>query len=343
MSGIDRRTFFKGMAAGTAGMMLPRVWTAPTVAAEAKGTARVSFTVGTNRRAMMMEILKPFEEEIRQGIGDKQVVIKPNFVVNDTPLCATHVDAVRGVLDFLKPIYKKQIIIGESTISPSGTIEGYKNYGYLDLPKEYNIKLMDFNLEPATTFWITNEKRGPRPIDIGNPYIDDNNYFISLTRLKTHDTVVATMTLKNMVMGAPMNYYDKVRHKAFMHEGAPTGLNYNMFLIAQHVRGDLAILDGVEGMENNGPINGTPVQHGVALAGLDTIAVDRVGLELMGIPYEDVGYLQWCANDGMGVGDRSRITIIGGKNPADHVRKYKLHEQIAWQLRWKEGYSGPAS
>ena len=340
---INRRGFFKGMGIGAAGLALPRVWTPPkkASAAELNRTARVSFTTGQDRRRMMQEILRPFEEEIRQGIGDKQVVIKPNFVYNNVDLCATHVDAVRGVLDFLKPIYKKQIVIGESTITETGTFEGYKNYGYLDLPKEYNVKLMDFNLEPVTTFFITSDKGHPKPIDILNPFIEPDTYYISLTRIKTHDTVVATLTLKNMVMGAPANYYGVERHKRFMHEGAPTGLNYNMFLIAQHVRPDLAILDGVEGMENNGPIRGTPVNHGVALAGLDTIAVDRVGIELMGVPYEDVGYLQWCAQAGMGVGDRSRIIIIGDKDPKDHVREYAMHEQIEWQLRWKDGYSGP--
>ncbi|HYW47476.1 MAG TPA: DUF362 domain-containing protein [Bryobacteraceae bacterium] len=45
----------------------------------------------------------------------------------------------------------------------------------------------------------------------------------------------------------------------------------------------VGIVDGFEGMEGNGPASGTPVPHRIALASTDFLAVDRVGLECMGI------------------------------------------------------------
>jgi hypothetical protein len=55
----------------------------------------------------------------------------------------------------------------------------------------------------------------------------------------------------------------------------------------------------------------------------------------MGVPWENIGYLQWCATAGLGQGDRSKIKIIG-PDPARYVKEYKLHDNIAWQLTWKD-------
>ena len=56
----------------------------------------------------------------------------------------------------------------------------------------------------------------------------------------------------------------------------------------------------------------------------------------MGIPYEDVGYLQWCGNAVIGQGDRTKIKVIG-PDPAEHVIKYRLHEKADKQHEWKDG------
>jgi len=335
---LSRRGMLKGLAAGTAGLILNPLPMRETLAAPAKevGRSTVSFVTGEDRREMMMQAMKPFEKDIKQGIKGKKVVIKPNFVVNDKPLSATHPDAVRGVLDFLEPLYKEQVIIAESTLSRTGTSQGFRNYGYLGLPDEYNVKLVDYADDSYTRHWILDENKHPQPIEITDSYLDPDIYMISLTRPKTHDTVVATLTLKNIVMGAPRcNPAGEGNQKGLMHKGQPVGLNYNMFLISQLTRPDFAILDGVEGMQGNGPVGGFPMPHGVAMAGTDCIAVDRIGLESMGIPYEDVGYLQWCAKAGMGQGNRAMIDVIG-PDPKSHMKKYQLHDKIEWQLEWKK-------
>ncbi len=146
------------------------------------------------------------------------------------------------------------------------------------------------------------------------------------------------MTLKNLVMGVPLKIPKlRINDKVKMHAGnkTPKIINYNMFLIAQKAYPDFAVLDGFEGSEGNGPVSGDPVDHKVLLAGPDYVAVDHIGAELMGIPFEDIGYLNYCAQAGMGQGDRSKIKIIG-PDPRDHVIQYRLHKTIEWQLKWKD-------
>jgi hypothetical protein len=66
---------------------------------------------------------------------------------------------------------------------------------------------------------------------------------------------------------------------------------------------------------------------------MDWLAVDRVAIELMGIDFEKVGYLNFCAQTGSGSADLNKIEILG-EAIADHKRSYKLNDNINSQLVW---------
>lgn len=300
----------------------------------------VAFTTGTDRRAMMAEVMKPFEAKIRKAIKGKQIVIKPNMVSTNVPLCATHVDAIRGVMEFLEPMYKGQFIIAEASAGTGDSAVGFQNYGYLELQKEHNVKFVDLNKTTGSPVWILDQNLYPDKIQIADMFVDPNNFIISLSRLKTHNTVIMTAGTKNIVMGAPMiipgvNGEQPLSYKRRMHAGGPRWLHYNMFQMAKVVRPDLAIIDGVEGMQGNGPSRGFVADHKIALAGEDVIAVDSMCARLMGIPLENIGYLKYCAADGLGIIDREKIDILGGKDPDKYIMQYKLSDNIDTQLEWK--------
>jgi len=333
----QRRQFLRTMFTGAAGLAFEAIVSRDAVAEPPDpGRATVSFLAGTDRREMMYWVLKPLEKEIQEGIRGKQVIIKCNLVGPDL-LCAPHVDAVRGVLDFFAPIYKKKIIVADSTgrvyPGPVSTFKHFELHGYLTLPREYTMKLIDLNDEPTAVQWILNDRAHPSPVNIISTFMDPGNYIVSLTRLKTHGRgIVATLGIKNIVMGSPVNHYRQRsatnrNEKVFMHSGGHENLTFNMFLVSQRVHANLSVIDGSEGMEGNGPTRGTPVEHGVALAGTDLVAVDRIGTELMGIDYRDVPLVSACAQAGMGQFDRSKISIIG-PDPAGYVIPYRLHDEI---------------
>jgi uncharacterized protein (DUF362 family) len=300
----------------------------------------VSLVTGSDRRQMVFDSLKPFENHLKEAIKGKQVVVKVNLMGPGDQLCATHPDAVRGLLDFLKPIYDKPVIVFES----KGFEPNFEHYGYFPLKREYNIKMMDLALsrQPMNTQWVLNENLLPQPINIFDTYIDPNNYIISLARMKTSGGVTATLSLKNVAMGAPVKIRSlNINDKGKMHavpSGTPKLLNFNIFLMAHRTHPHFSIVDGVESMEGNGPIKGTPLDHNVVFSGPDFVAVDRIGTELMGIPWEKIGYLQYCANAGLGQGDRSKINIIG-PDPNDHIITYKLSDRVEWQYTWDQDIS----
>jgi hypothetical protein len=79
----------------------------------------------------------------------------------------------------------------------------------------------------------------------------------------------------------------------------------------QHLHIDLGVIDGFEGMEGNGPVLGEPVDHRVAAAGTDYLAVDRVGTEIMGADFDNIRYLNYLWDQGVGEGNLSKIQVVG--------------------------------
>ena len=311
------------------------------------GNSSVAFTTGTDRQQMMYEIVKPFEAEIRKGLQGKQLIIKPNMVVTNVELCATHVEAIRSLLEYLKPIYSGQIIIAESS-AVVNSAEGFGNYGYTDLAKDYNVKFVDLNTTAGKPYFILNKDLHLEQIQIADAFFDPSNYFISISRMKTHDTVVMTGGVKNTVLGAPLNLpaqgnKPRINYKRSMHSAAPRWLHFNMYMVAQSILPDFTIIDAVEGMEGNGPVNGTPVDHRVALAGFDTVAVDSMCCKLMDIPLDHVGYLNYCSAAGIGNTDYKKIDIIGSADPNKHIKPYKLNANAEdYQLKWKDPLNLPS-
>jgi len=127
--------------------------------------------------------------------------------------------------------------------------------------------------------------------------------------------------------------------KPLVHGSGIWGINYNLAALAPRLHPHLAVLDGFEGMEGNGPTRGGPVEQRVCVVSPDWLAADRVAVQLMGIDFAMVGYLNYCAEYGLGEADLARIEILG---PAltEHTVKYRLPDSIDNQLRWRQPIRG---
>jgi uncharacterized protein (DUF362 family) len=292
---------------------------------------KVSLVKGNDRREIVYQALKNIEGEVLASIGEKKkVLIKPNFVSTTRELAATHADAVRGILDFLKPRYKHEIVIGESAAGRGGTFQGYENFGYMAIEKEYSVKLLDLNKQPWVYRYVFGSGHKPIPIRIISTFLDRDTYIISAAKMKTHDRVVTTLSLKNILLGAPLNDYSK-NDKSLTHTEynfTPQAvLHFNMFHLAQEIWPDLGVIDGFVAMEGNGPVSGTPVDARVALASLDSLAMDTLATKLMGFDPGKIMYLTSMAEAGMGQGDLAKVQILG--TPVDQCQyKFKANEKI---------------
>jgi uncharacterized protein (DUF362 family) len=346
---LDRRSFLKASLLGGVALAMP--WGAGrTLAAEAEPaaaaatlTSRVAVTAGEDRADLAFQGLKAFSKQIATAIGDKRVILKPNNVVTDNPLAASDAKNLEGILEFLKSIGKdKNVVIAESTAGRS-TLEGFANYGYDKVAAKYGAQLMDLDKDDYETLYCFDERDfRPHPCRMAKTLLDPNHFIISAAKFKTHDRTVVTLSLKNIGGGAPIKRSSGMTtergrwgnsDKPIVHGGGARGINYNLFALAPRLHPHLAVIDGYEGMEGNGPIRGTPVNSRVCVVSPDWLAADRVALELMGIDPAKVGYLTYCSQTSLGEFDLKKIEIIG---PAlkDYIKPYKLAGNIDQQLNW---------
>jgi len=318
----------------------------PAAPAAGSRSSRVSLTTGGDRANLAFTALEPFKDEIAAAIGDRRVVIKPNNVIITKPLCASHADNLEGILEFLKSIGKTNVIIAESPAMGSA-LEGFSNYGYNKFVDKYGVKLIDIDKEGYEIVHCVDETDfRPHACRVSKLMEGPDNFVISAAKLKTHDLVGITLSLKNVVVGSAIKDPGAgLRRgapgggrsdKRLTHGGGTYGINYNLYALAPRLHPHLAVIDGFEGMEGTGPVNGTPVDHKVCVASLDWLAADRVGAELMGVDVGKIGYLTYCIQSGdLGQGDLSRIEIIG---PAlkDYVRTYQLPKTWDTITSWQK-------
>ena len=348
MTKLHRRNFIKAsLLSGIAATVMPAS-VMETLAKPAKVSmdtgSKVSLATGSDRADTAFRALQPFSKEIAQAAGNKRIIVKPNMVTSTIQLSAIHKDTIEGILEFYKSINKlENVVVAEST-ADGPAMTAYDNYGYIPIAAKYKVKLMDLDDAPPKLLYVMDELDiRPKAVRMSSLLMDHNNFVMSVGRMKTHDRVVATLSLKNVVLAAPIKdpgygwganrKQGSKSDKAIVHGSGFRAINYNLFNLAFTIRPDLAFIDGYEGMEGDGPNNGTPVDHRIAVAGLDWLAVDRVGIELMGIDPSIVGYLNFCAYAGMGQFDINKIDVVGEKL-ADHIKHYQLSRNITKELQW---------
>jgi uncharacterized protein (DUF362 family) len=307
--------------------------------------AKVSVIKGDNRRKNIYESLVAIDDQIRPGLkARKYVIIKPNGMDPSRQLISTTADTIHGILDYLAPRFKGPVIVAEcggtkakQATDELGWAKIFADHKPLDIkfenpsetPDRYELMLgMDYDMHPL-------------PIRLGARFVDPDAFLISSGVMKTHNMVVATLSIKNVVLGAPLppppgekRPWGESEKRKF-HVGIRAG-NYNMYLAVQKMMHNwgVGIVDGYEGMEGNGPVSGTPVPSRIALASTDFLAVDRVGLECMGIDASWPGYLNYSYQGGLGQYDLAKIDVVGSKI-ADVQKKYRLHADVDRMLEWR--------
>ena len=307
--------------------------------------AKVGLIKGDNRRKIIFDSLVAIDDQILPVLKTrKYVLIKPNGSDPSRQLISTQADTVHGIMDYLAPRFKGQVVVAEccGTLAKQATSQ----FGWDKIFAEHKA----FNMK----FEVPNEDENRYellygidydmhliPIRMGARFVDPAAFVISAGVLKTHNMVVATMSIKNMVLGAAMTPPPGERRpwgesdKRKFHVGIRAG-NYNMYLGARMMMHNwgVGLIDGYEGMEGNGPVSGTPVPHRIAVASTDYLAADRVGLECMGIDASWPGYLNYSYQGGLGQYDLAKIDVVGAKI-ADVKRKYRLHADVDRMLEWR--------
>lgn len=290
-------------------------------------TSRVSIVTGKSRYSNVYKSLEMIQKDVEEkAVGRESVLVKPNFVSTSNQLAATHVEAVRAVINFLGGLGIEKVVVAESPALGSAA-EGYSNYGYYSLAEELGVELVDLEKGGFQTFWVYNPSLEEKiPVQVSRLVLD-SDLRVSVSPPKTHDTVILTLSLKNMVVGS-IRRADKPK----IHQGY-RAINLSIAKLAPLVYPHLAVLDGFVGMQGAGPVGGDPIRLGLAVSSTDFLAADSTMARIMGFSPEEVGYLYYSKLMGLGEMDETRIEVVGEK--VERVRRrFRPHPFFREQKNW---------
>ena len=246
------------------------------------------------------------------GIGrfikrGQKVLIKPNLVKAAKPQeCATtHPAVVESVIKILKEI-GCEVFVGDMPFADS-TMNAMKVCGIYDVCKKHGAKIAAFDKK---MIYVNNEGLVVKKFQLTSCF-NDADSVINLPKLKTHSQLYFTGAVKNLysIMPGPRRGFYHLKYSN-MEYFANMLLDLYSLLRNKVV---LSIMDGVYGMEGNGPINGNPKFAGVLGASGDALALDFVMCGLIGLNPDNLPTLHYAKKRKDYNFNKSLIKIIGEK------------------------------
>jgi uncharacterized protein (DUF362 family) len=224
--------------------------------------------------------------EFKLPIKDKTVLLKPNLVGLDPQgVMNTHPAVIAAARESFLKLGAAQVLIGDGPAMDRDThaiVESVRLQHYTGaLGRDF----CDLNIDDVERVVLPTAASKLKELYLPKTVLGVD-YLVSMPKLKTHHWAGVTLSLKNMfgiVPGACYGWPKNVLHWA--------GIDRSILDINAAARPDFAIVDGVIGMEGNGPIQGTPKAAGVLLFGDDPVAVDATACRVMGLLPEKVPYL----------------------------------------------------
>jgi uncharacterized protein (DUF362 family) len=270
--------------------------------------ARVTIYRASGYDAPLAELigrgLRDYPEVMGRARGGR-VLLKPNLVEYfDARQVNTNPALIAAAVQAFRSIGAREVFVAEGPGHQRDTEMLLEQSGLQEVIAHERIPFVDLNLDSIRPAALT-----ANYTKLGRLFFPETilgaDLVVSLPKLKTHHWVGVTLSLKNMfgtVPGVKYGWPKNVLHWRGIHESI---VDINLAL-----RPGFAIVDGIEGMEGDGPLNGPTVRSGVIIMGDNLTAVDATGARVMGLYPEQVPYLRLMARHG-GTVTEGRIVQLG--------------------------------
>lgn len=252
----------------------------------------------------------------------KRILLKPNLVEPHLGISHinTHPMMIRAAVEAFLHLGAAKVLVAEGAGHQRDSLLVLEESGLADVLYEDGIQFIDLNIAPViavkNSLGLSKLEHLILPQEIARA-----DYIVSVAKMKTHHWVGVTLSMKNLfgvmpgiIYGWPKN----VLHWAGIHE--------SILDITAVVKPHLAIVDGIIGMQGDGPIMGTPVQANVIVMGKNLPAVDATSARIMGINPIKIPYLSH-ASGLLGAIKEPSITQRG-ESVASMRQNFQLLDQI---------------
>jgi uncharacterized protein (DUF362 family) len=324
---IDRRTFLRrsamvgtAVAAGGFGALAylqrrPALWDER--AFPPPGDARVAVLRGSSYEhgleGLVLDGLRAVGAEVRGA----RVLLKPNLVEFD-PATTINTDPrlVAATILAMRRLGAASVTVADGPGHRRDTQYVVESSGMRQALAAVEAPFVDLNTDGLAARRLRSYYTALAELWLPRAVVDAD-IVVSMPKLKTHHWAGVTLSLKNCFGCVPGRVYGWPKNALHW-----MGIEASILDVAAAVRPDLAIVDGIVGMEGNGPISGTPVRAGVLVFGNDPVATDVTAAGLMGIDPERVPYLVEAGRF-LGQADMGRIDQVG-EDPDAEVTPFEL-------------------
>jgi uncharacterized protein (DUF362 family) len=222
----------------------------------------------------------------------KRILLKPNLVETSSiaPHINTHPLVLRGAIEAFLRLGAAAVMVAEGPGHRRDTLAVYEESGLANVLTEDRIPFYDLNY--ITGYDLPNAGRQSSMRSLTFPGLfKEVDWIVSVAKMKTHHWAGVTLSMKNLFGIMPGIYYGwpkNVLHHA--------GIENSILDINATLKPQFAIVDGIVGMEGDGPILGDPKRAGVLVMGRNLAAVDATCCRIMGIDPYQVKYLERADN-----------------------------------------------
>src|SRR5580693_8216062 len=232
--------------------------------------------------AMICETLREFDLRVK----DKTVLLKPNLVgLDPLGVMNTHPCVIAAARESFLRLGAAQVLIGDGPAMDRDTEAIIESVQLREFTGPLARTFVDLNVDDVKRVALSTRASCLKELFLPKTVLGVD-FLVSMPKLKTHHWAGVTLSLKNMfgiVPGSCYGWPKNVLHWA--------GIDRSILDINAAARPDFAIVDGILGMEGNGPVQGTPKSCGVLVLGNDPVAVDATCCRVMGLMPERVKYL----------------------------------------------------
>ena len=231
---------------------------------------------------------------------DARIALKPNLVCPSPAEfgATTHPEVTAGIIEYLQEHGFRQLMILEGSWIGDRTEESFAICGYKELSGKYNVPLVD--TQKARSYTAGHEGFAFQLTDVTKEY----DFLINIPVLKGHCQTRITCALKNLKGLLPnpekRRFHEKGLHHPIAHLAASVKQD---FIVVDHICGDPDFEEG-----------GRPLARNCVMAALDPVLVDSYACYLLGYKTEDVPYIGYACNSGVGSTDLSKAEILCVKN-----------------------------
>ena len=252
---------------------------------------------------------------------EAHVVLKPNLIMRADPQRAatTHPLLVEAVAAHLRELGVRRITLADSPggLYTPGLLKAlYETTGMAAAAQKWGVTL---NLDCSSRTLRVEQGALCREFELITP-IAQADYVINLCKLKTHCMTTLSCGVKNLFGCVPGLL------KPQLHYRFPDGEQFAQMLLdlSLLVRPGLTVVDGVVGMEGDGPTGGSPRQVGctLAAAGADLYALDLAAAAVLGLEPRQVPTLQAAIARGLCPAGAQLVEVVG--DPLPHIQDFRL-------------------